>query len=126
MCLEQLDQITIYATHGYKVFKIINNNIFGEFYGGPYLIGEWIEDKESYDIHDYGGSYHYSTGFHVYVCDKKELNRKFENLGPHFRAHKVEIQNIVASGTQWIGNEVPLTPTQVVVARNMKILGDNQ
>ena len=121
MCLEKLDQITIHAESGYKLFNIKFSRIMGEYYGGPYETDVWIDDPSwpTICLRENSGNKTYPTGFHIYVCDLSELIRVKSIIHTVEKIMQVELKNIVASGLQLVAGY----PIPTVVARKIKIKG---
>ncbi len=76
MCLDTLDKTIKEIKKGFKVFRVIKNKLFAEFYGDSYLpIGEWIKDTNPILIDNYHSNFSYPPGFHVFVRNGPELKR---------------------------------------------------
>ena len=115
MCLDTIDKKIRKVKYGYKVYRVIGGELRGQFYHKfvSYPENEWIEDgRRMFFISSYHGlGSLYNSGFHVFT-NKRAAKHWASLFGGEI--HKVEVKDIVASGTQDGHN--------VVVCRQKKIL----
>jgi hypothetical protein len=127
MCLSTIDKETKKdVEYGYKIFYIINNEIYGEYFtprGKPYELNKWYKATNETLI-NYRCK-EYESGFHILLNLKeayiyKYISSNWISIFPINNLHifKVEIHNIVVSGTQRMNHH----DLECVVAKEMKIL----
>lgn len=112
MCLDYVDEVTKKPPkmRGYKAFRKLGADRVESVcrLTGNFKLGEWIED----DMYGIIGRYpYYQTGFHV-VTNKREAFTWCH--GRDYAVHRVEVDDVVASGTQF--------NKPCYVCRKMKIL----
>jgi len=134
MCLDKIDKKTrTDITRGYKVFRIIDNIILGEYYNPdgtyrreghpnayiPYETEKWYETKD-YTINEYERDIIYPAGFHTFL-HKEDAKAWCDIYGideTRYKVLKVEVSDIVASGYQYLRGR-----RKTVVSKRMKIIG---
>lgn len=135
MCLYKIDKKVRKASFGWKVFdkseqypdyKYVAPDLF--YYGHSVNRNvkfnlllpteQWIEDKVKGKLFADTIGY-YPTGFHVFKSYKQAKGWKAPGWkAPHQIICKVLMEDIVASGTQWV---ISKTPAIVFVARKIYI-----
>jgi len=119
MCLSLDEKTRTGIKYGYKIFKVVGNKIYGEYFSytgavnwmEPYKKKKWY--KSSSGIIGTAPSDFYERGFHIFTNKKHATSWRRRKRG--YKIFKVKLKNIIASGIQ--GRNL-----KVVVAKEMMIL----
>jgi len=114
MCLDTIDRKPEQVTEGWKIFRIIDDKIYGSHIPYMFKLNEWNKDIVNNRFIGYNNENMYQTGFHFYFKKKdakKEAivwKRKVERFYPiktEYVIFKIKVKNVVTTGYK-NGNKV--------------------